>query len=112
MTANDRTLERYFNQLTNEDREQLRERMDRYRSQLENQGYEVALAEGENSFFAGVLVIDRDNGRFGFLEPDGSVAWISGGQIGGIGALGSAVAQNHTDALESQTEGLENVDVE
>ncbi len=84
--------------------------MERYRDQLEEQGYEVTVAEGTEGLFAGVLVIDEANGRFGFLEEDGSVSWIDGS--GAIGAIGSAVAQNHSDTLERRTEGLENVDVE
>ncbi|MFC6989817.1 hypothetical protein ACFQJD_15935 [Haloplanus sp. GCM10025708] len=112
MTDESSSLDNYFDRLTNEDREQLTERMERYGEQLRDQGFEVALAEAENQFFAGVLVIDDENGRFGFLEADGSVSWIDGGRVGGIGALGSAVAQNPTDALETTVEGLENADVE
>lgn len=111
MTGNDTPLEAYFNRLSSDDRERLEERMERYRDQLESQGYEVTIAEGESGFFAGVLVIDEGNGRFGFLESTGSVSWITG-DAGGIGALGSAVAQNPSEKLESDVEGLENVDVE
>lgn len=104
-------LARYFRPLTPADRARLEERLEQYRPQLEAQGFDVALAEGEHGLFAGVLVIDRDDGRFGFLEPDGSVAWLSGG-VGGIGSLGSAVVQRATEALANEVEGLDNADVE
>jgi hypothetical protein len=113
MTERKKRLRQYFNHLTGEDRKELKERMEKYRPGLEEQGYEVVLAEGENNFFAGVLVIDREGGRFGFLEPSGNVAWITGkGDIGGIGALGSAIVQNPTEKLENQVEGLENTELE
>lgn len=111
MTHDDTPLDTYFDPLSQRERGQLQERKDRYQEQLEAQGYEVSVAEGEHGFFAGVLVIDEDEGRFGFLEDDGSVTWITGG-VGGIGALGSAVFQNQSAALEQQVEGLENADVE
>lgn len=104
-------LRKYFRPLTGTDKQTLQRRLEKYREQLEAQGYEVTIAHGENGFFAGVLVIDDQNGRFGFLEADGSVSWLGGG-LGGIGALGSAVAQNPTDALEQDIDGLENADVE
>lgn len=85
--------------------------MEAYRSQLESQGFEVAIAEGDQGFFAGVLVIDDDAGRFGFLESDGSVTWLTGDNQG-IGALGSAVAQNPTDELDQDVDGLENVEID
>lgn len=108
--TDDHAFERYYDRLTSDQRERLAERMERHREHLEAQGYEVALAEGEGNFFAGVLVIDDENGRFGFLEEDGGVSWITGG--GGIGALGSAVVQNPNERLERQVDGLENADVE
>jgi hypothetical protein len=111
MTGNDTPVETYFNRLSSDDRERLEERMERYRDQLESQGYEVTIAEGQGGFFAGVLVIDDRRGRFGFLESTGNVRWITG-DVGGIGALGAAVAQNPSEKLESEVEGLENVDVE
>jgi len=111
MTDDDAPLGTYFDRLTSDDRAQLEERMERYRDQLEAQGYEVTIAEGGGGFFAGVLVIDDENGRFGFLESTGNVSWI-GGNVGGIGALGGAVAQNPSEELRSQVEGLENVDVD
>lgn len=111
MTDNDTSLDRYFDRLTEADRERLERRLERYREQLEEQGYEVTIAEGTNGFFAGVLVIDDAAGRFGFLESDGSISWITG-DIGGIGALGSAVVQNPTRELEGRSEGLENADLE
>lgn len=111
MSNNDTSLDRYFDRLTEAEREQLEGRLERHRDRLEEQGYEVTIAEGTNGFFAGVLVIDDAAGRFGFLESDGSVSWITG-DVGGIGALGSAVVQNPTTELEGQSEGLENVDVE
>lgn len=111
MTGNDTPIESYFNRLGSDDRARLEERMERYRDQLESQGYEVTLAEGGGGFFAGVLVIDDERGRFGFLESTGSVSWISG-DVGGLGALGSAIAQNPSEKLESEVEGLENVEVE
>ncbi|AGB16595.1 hypothetical protein Halru_2001 [Halovivax ruber XH-70] len=107
MTGN---LGTYFETLTMSDRADLETRLERYRDQLADQGYEATIAEGEDGFFAGVLVIDDDGGRFGFLEPDGSISWI-GGENGGIGALGTAVAQNPTEELEPETDGLDNVDV-
>lgn len=112
MTDEDASLNEYFNRLTSEDRAQVEERLEQYGDQLRDQGYDVAIAEGENSFFAGVLVIDDENGRFGFVEPDGSVAWIDGGPVGGIGALGSAVVQNTTEALDTRVEGVENADID
>lgn len=111
MDGNDTSLEAHFNRLKADDRAQLEERMERYRDQLEAQGYELTIAEGEGGFFAGVLVIDEETGRFGFLESTGSVTWITG-DLGGIGALGSAVAQNPSEKLESDIDGLENVNVE
>lgn len=109
--TDDSSFERYYDRLTDSHREQLEERMERYREQLEDRGYEVALAEGEGGFFAGVLVIDDENGRYGFLEDTGSVSWISG-DVGGIGALGSAVVQNPNERLDQEIDGLENADVE
>jgi hypothetical protein len=113
MTDDD--LDTYFDPLTNSDRAALERRLERHRDRLEAEGYELAIADGEHGLFAGVLVIDRDQGRFGFLEPSGEVAWLGGG-LGGIGALGTAVAQNPTDRLEEQldpdVEGLENADIE
>lgn len=111
MTGDNPNLGKYYDELTNSDRKRLEERKERYRDQLEEQGYEVAIAEGDQGFFAGVLVIDDENGRFGFLESTGSVAWITG-DAGGIGALGSAVVQNPSEELQQEAEGLENVDVE
>ncbi len=108
MTRKD--LRSYFNPLSPNDRRRLERRRDEYRDQLEAQGYDVMIAEGENGLFAGVLVIDDEQGRFGFLEEDGSVSWLGGDQ--GIGALGSAVAQTPTEELEQEVEGLEHVDVE
>lgn len=108
MTGN---IGNYFEQLTMSDRAELETRLERYRDQLETQGYEATIAEGENGFFAGVLVIDDEGGRFGFLEADGSVTWI-GGDNEGIGALGTAVAQKPTEELAQDPDGLENVDVE
>ncbi|WP_167880009.1 hypothetical protein [Halorhabdus rudnickae] len=58
-----------------------------------------------------MLVIDNENGRFGFLEAGGSVNCL-GGDIGGIGALGSAIVQNPDDALQERADGLANVDIE
>jgi len=107
----DDPLTQYFDQLTNAEREQLEERLERYRPQLEAQGYEATIAEGQNGFFAGVLVIDEANGRFGFLESSGSVKWITG-DLGGIGALGSAVAQTPSDELDGAFDGSEHVDIE
>ena len=104
-------LAKYFRSLTPADRARLEERLEQYRPQLEDQGYDAAIAEGEHGLFAGVLVIDRSDGRFGFLEADGSVTWLTGG-AGGIGALGSAVAQRPTEALENEVEGLDHTDVE
>ncbi|WP_247729111.1 hypothetical protein [Halovivax limisalsi] len=108
MTPN---LDTYFERLTMQDRAELETRLERYRDQLEAQGYEATVAAGENGFFAGVLVIDDDGGRFGFLEPDGSVSWI-GDENGGIGALGTAIAQKPTEELTPDGDGLEGVDVE
>lgn len=96
--TDDPPLETYFDPLTPGDRAQLEERMERYRDQLEAEGYDVAIADGEHGFFSGVLVIDDERGRFGFLDDDGSVNWFTGG-LGGVGALGSAVVQNPTEEL-------------
>lgn len=111
MTDSHDSLNQYFNPLTNSDRGQLEERLERYRPQLEEQGYEATIADGQNGLFAGVLVIDDANGRFGFLESSGSINWLTG-DLGGIGALGSAVVQNPSDELEGTFEGSEHVDVE
>ena len=110
MTKERNDLRTYFNPLTPADKRRLSRRLDEYRDQLEAQGFDVALAEGENGLFAGVLVIDNDQGRFGFLEEDGSINWLGGDQ--GIGALGSAIAQNPTGELNQNIEALENVDIE
>lgn len=104
-------IQNYFRPLTSTDKQTLDRRLEQYRDQLEAQGYEATVAHGENGFFAGVLVIDDEHGRYGFLEPDGSVSWLSG-DFGGIGALGSAVAQNPTDELQQEIDGLENADIE
>lgn len=90
----------YFEPLDADDRRELEKRMERYRDQLEDQGYELALAEGENGFFAGVLVIDEERGRLGFLEADGTVAWLDADATG-LGYLGSAIAQNQGPELEN-----------
>lgn len=111
MTKHDSNINKYFNPLTQEDRSALEHRIEQYGDQLRDQGYEVSIAEGTNGFFAGVLVIDEDQGRFGFLESDGSVTWLSDGD-GGIGSLGSAVVQRPTEELEPDVEGLENADIE
>ncbi|WP_066418072.1 hypothetical protein [Halorubrum aethiopicum] len=110
MTENDPPLDEYFDPLRTEHRTSLRKRMERYREQLEDRGYEVTIAEGTTGLFAGVLVIDEERGRFGFLEEDGSVSWLDGS--GGFGALGSAIVQNHTDEFERQAGAIENADVE
>ena len=104
-------LRKYFNPLTRTDRRVLEKRLEEYRDQLEPQGYELAIAEGNQGFFAGVLVIDDDAGRFGFLEADGSVTWLTADNQG-IGALGTAVLQNHTDELDQEVDGLENAEIE
>lgn len=101
----------YFDPLTSTQRSSLRSRMERYRSQLEDRGYEVAVAEGTNGLFGGVLVIDDERGRVGFLESNGAVTWLDG-SAGGLGALGSAITQNHTEALESAVDFPEGVDVD
>lgn len=111
MTTDDPPLSKYFDALDSSTEDTLENRMKRYRPQLEQEGYRVTLARGTKGFFAGVLVIDEERGRFGFLEENGSVTWISG-TMGGIGALGSAVAQNPTDELEQSVDGLENANVE
>lgn len=90
----------YFEPLDAEDRKELKRRMERYRDQLEDQGYELTLAEGGNGFFAGVLVIDEDRGRIGFLEADGTVAWLDADATG-LGYLGSAIVQSHGPELEN-----------
>ncbi len=109
MTNERSTLGTYFQRLTTTDHRQLEERLERHRDRLEEQGFQLSIAEGEHGFFAGVLVIDDATDRFGFLEDDGTVTWI-GGAGGGIGALGSAVAQNPSAELDQQLD--ENVDVE
>jgi hypothetical protein len=109
--TDDQQLDTYFDPLTQTDREALQARMDRYRDRLEAEGYDVTIADGEHGFFAGVLVIDDQQGRFGFLDPDGSVNWLTGG-LGGIGALGSAVAQNPTERLEEHAEDADAFDIE
>lgn len=111
MTDDTPPFGKYFHSLDSATEEQLEERKERYQEQLEQQGYEVTIANGTRGFFAGVLVIDEANGRFGFLEETGSVTWITG-QLNDIGSLGSAVAQNPTEELEQSVEGLENADVE
>jgi len=111
MPANNSDLRKYFNPLRSIDRRELERRAERYRDRFEDAGYEVAVAESQDGFFAGVLVIDETNGRHGFLEADGSVAWITADETG-VGALGSAVAQNPTEELQPDDGGLEDVDVE
>ncbi|MEF8825925.1 MAG: hypothetical protein V5A27_06240 [Halapricum sp.] len=111
MTGSDSPVEENFDPIDEAERKRLEARMERYEDQLNEQGYEVAIAEGGGGFFAGVLVIDDAQGRFGFLEENGSVTWITG-NVGGIGALGSAVAQNPSEQLQQEVEGLENADVE
>lgn len=104
-------LDKYFHKLDSETEDQLEERKERYREQLEQQGYDVVVASGTEGFFAGVLVIDEERGRFGFLEENGSVTWITG-HMTNIGALGSAVAQDPTEELEQSVDGLENADID
>lgn len=104
-------LQKYFNPLTRADKRTLERRLEEYREQLESRGYELSIAEGDQGFFAGVLVIDDDNGRFGFLESDGSVTWLTG-ENQEIGALGTAVVQNPTDELDQDIDGLENADID
>jgi hypothetical protein len=101
----------YFDPLTSTQRSSLRSRMERYRSQLEDRGYDVAIAEGTGGLFGGVLVIDDDGGRVGFLESNGAVTWLDG-SASGLGALGSAITQNHTEALGSAVEFPDGVDVD
>jgi hypothetical protein len=111
MTANYSDLSTYFDPLSSSDRRELEQRAERHRDRLEAAGYEVAVAEGEHGFFAGVLVIDEANDQYGFLEPDGTVAWITADPTG-VGTLGDAVAQNPTEELRPDDDALENVDVE
>lgn len=109
--TDDSELRKYFKPLSSTDEQTLEHRLEEYREQLEAQGYEAAIASGENGFFAGILVIDEAQGRFGFLEADGSINWLSGG-FGGIGALSSAVVQNPTDEFQQEVDGLEHADIE
>lgn len=101
----------YFDPLTSDQQSGLRARMERYRPQLEDNGYEVAIAEGSGGLFAGVLVIDDERGRAGFLEENGAVTWLDG-TTGGLGALGSAIVQNQTDALDPAVDVPDGVDIE
>ena len=101
----------HFDPLTSTQRSSLRSRMERYRPQLEDRGYDVAVAEGTGGLFGGVLVIDDDGGRVGFLESNGAVTWLDG-SASGLGALGSAITQNHTAALGSAVEFPDGVDVD
>ena len=101
----------HFDPLTSTQRSSLRSRMERYRPQLEDRGYDVAVAEGTGGLFGGVLVIDDDGGRVGFLESNGAVTWLDG-SASGLGALGSAIAQNHTEALGSAVDFPDGVDVD
>lgn len=111
MTADPSDLREYFKPLSVSDKTELEQRAETYREQLEAQGYEVAVAESEHGFFAGVLVIDTDAGHYGFLEADGTVAWIRSDPTD-VGSLGSAVAQNPTEALQQDADELDNVDIE
>lgn len=110
MTDEDTPLTTYFNRLTASDRRELEQRLEQHREHFEQQGYQLSIAEGEHGFFAGVLVIDENQGRFGFLEADGSVTWLTGG-AGGIGALGTAVVQSPSEALTQELDEPDNVDV-
>lgn len=110
MTHDTTEIGQYFQRLSTDDRASLDRRKERYRDQLEAQGLEVAVASGDGGFFAGVLVVDPDDKRFGFLEEDGSVSWI--GEADGFGALGSAVVQSHGPRLEQIGDELEGADVE
>jgi len=100
----------YFEPLDEDHRQELEQRLEQYRDQLEDQGYELAIADGKNGFFAGVLVIDEERGRYGFLEADGTVAWLDADATG-LGYLGSAIAQSHGPKLENSIED-ETFDVE
>ena len=111
MTGQHARLTDYFKRLSRTDRRELEERMHRHRERLEAEGYTVTIAEGENGLFAGVLVIDDEKGLFGFLEDDGRVTWLTG-QNQGIGALGSAVAQNPTEKLDHEIEGLGDAEID
>lgn len=111
MSGDPSDLRAYFNPLSADDRRALEERSEQYRDQLEARGYQVTIAEGEHGLFAGVLVIDEAEDRYGFLEEDGSVTWLGEG-LGGIGALGTAVAQNPTRAFQQKMEELEDSDLE
>lgn len=104
-------LREYFDPLTADQQSSLRARMERYRDQLEDRGYEVAIAEGDGGLFSGVLVIDDERGRAGFLEANGGVTWLDG-SAAGLGALGSAIAQNHVEELDSLADLPDGVDVE
>lgn len=90
----------YFEPLDEDHRRELERRLEQYGDQLEDQGYELAIANGENGFFAGVLVIDGERGRYGFLEADGTVAWLDADATG-LGYLGSAIVQSHGPKLEN-----------
>lgn len=111
MTDEHSKLNAYFNPLTAQDRRQLEERAERHRDRLEQQGFQVSVAQGEHGLFAGVLVIDVSRDRVGFLEDDGTVTWITG-TAGGIGALGSAVVQNPSEALNQELDESDHVDVD
>lgn len=111
MSNEQSNLRKYFTPLSQTDKRALERRLETHRDRLQDLGYELAIAEGEHGFFAGVLVIDDENDRFGFLEDDGSITWLTG-ENQGIGALGKAIAQNPTDELVQDADGLENVDIE
>ena len=100
----------YFEPLDEGQRRELERRLEQYRGQLEDQGYELAIADGENGFFAGVLVIDEARGRYGFLEAEGTVVWLDADATG-LGYLGSAIVQSHGPKLENSIED-ETFDVE
>lgn len=102
MTDDTTDLGAYLNELTTSDTEQLERRLERHRDDLERRGYEATIARGDQGYFAGVIVIDDDAGRIGFLEEDGSVNWLTG--EGGIGALSSAVVQRPTEKLDASVD--------
>ncbi|MFB6162578.1 MAG: hypothetical protein ABEJ86_03940 [Halococcoides sp.] len=111
MTDSSDGIDEYYDPLTNEEHSELEHRLETHRDRLEAEGYEVTIAEGDEGFFAGVLVIDDEQGRFGFLDESGSIEWVKG-NVGGVGALGHAIAQNPGEKLESAVDGLDAVDVE
>lgn len=88
--------------LGRQEKQSIRRRKDRYQSELEEQGYEVYEAVGDNEQFMAILVIDPDEDRKGLLGPHGTVQWLDEIQPAGLGALSQFVVSSIQGKIDQE----------